>query len=406
MGIELYPYQEEAVKKMRIGSILCGGVGSGKSITSLAFYYKNCGGDYRQISKSKLPCSKLQDLYIVTTAHKRDVKEWEKELIPFLLAPGENKKYSCKVVIDSWNNITKYVSVKNSFFIFDEQRVVGSGAWVKAFLKIAKFNNWILLSATPGDCWMDYVPVFIANGFYKNRTDFIQQHVVYDWRCKNFPRIDRYLNTGRLIRLRNSILVPMEFERQTISHDIVEEVCYDMVEYKWLMKNRFNKKKGEPIASASELCYALRKIVNQDATRALKMAQICSEHDRVIVFYSFDYELDILRNIDYGEDVVVAEWNGQKHQELPKTKRWVYLVQYTAGCEGWNCVTTDTIVFYSQQYSYRVLAQAKGRIDRLNTPYTHLYYYHLVSKSKIDLEIARALRNKKDFNAGAFIGRK
>lgn len=345
-----------------------------------------------------------KDLYIITTARKRDTCEWQGELAPFLLSTHpESNYYKNKVVVDSWNNIGKYKDVTDAFFIFDEQRVVGYGAWTKAFLKIAKANPWILLSATPGDTWQDYIPVFIANGFYRNKTDFIDQHVVYDWRAK-YPKIDRYLNTGRLIRLRDRILVTMDFERQTVSHHEDVAVPYNISAYKALMRSRWNPWEERPIETAGELCYSLRKIVNSDDARSVALLELVEDHLKVIVFYNFDYELDILKSLYYGEGFEIAEWNGHKHQPIPDGDKWVYLVQYTAGCEGWNCITTDTIVFYSQNYSYKVMVQAAGRIDRLTTPYTDLYYYHLKSFSGIDLAISKALKEKKNFNEGKFVG--
>lgn len=406
MGIELRPYQLEAVKRMRNGCILCGGVGSGKSRTALAYYFMENGGCIDP--KKYIPMKNPKDLYIITTARKRDTLEWEGEFGPFLISTNEDTNYyDNKVVIDSWNNIKKYVDVTDAFFIFDEQRVVGSGAWVKSFLKITKHNNWILLSATPGDSWQDYIPVFVANGFYKNRTEFIREHVVYS-RFTKYPKIDRYLNTGRLIRLRNRILVDMDFKRQTIPHHEDVYCSYDILTYKSIGKDRWNPYKNEPIVNASELCYTWRKLVNSDESRQTALLDICADHPRVIVFYNFDYELDILKSLVYindGDAMDVAEWNGHKHQEIPNTDKWVFLVQYTAGCEGWNCIRTDTIVFYSQNYSYKVLEQARGRIDRMNTPYINLYYYHLKSRSSIDLAISRAIKNKKNFNEMRFVGK-
>ena len=227
----LYNYQMDAVNKMRNGCILNGGVGSGKSRTGLYYYFKEQGGS---IDPDYVPMKpRPKDLYIITTARKRDTLEWEGELAPFLLStyPNQNQFYGNKVIVDSWNNIGKYSDIKGAFFIFDEQRVVGSGAWVKSFLKITKVNEWILLSATPGDTWMDYIPVFIANGFYKNKTEFCREHVVYS-RFSKYPKVDRYLNTGRLIRLRNNILVDMDFTRQTIPHHIDIYSLYDPNKYK------------------------------------------------------------------------------------------------------------------------------------------------------------------------------
>lgn len=387
---------------MKNGCILCGGVGSGKSRTSLAYYYQEQGGKVG--TGDYVPMNSPKDLYIITTARKRDTCEWEGELAPFLLSTHpESNYYKNKVVVDSWNNIGKYKEVTNAFFIFDEQRVVGYGAWTKAFLKIAKSNRWILLSATPGDTWQDYIPVFIANGFYRNKTDFIDQHVVYDWRAK-YPKIDRYLNTGRLIRLRDRILVTMDFQRQTVSHHEDVAVPYDIATYKTVMRRRWNLWEDRPIETAGELCYSLRRVVNSDDARSVALLELVKKHPKVIVFYNFDYELDILKSLYYGEGFEIAEWNGHKHQPIPDGDKWVYLVQYTAGCEGWNCITTDTIVFYSQNYSYKVMVQAAGRIDRLTTPYTDLYYYHLKSFSGIDLAISKALKAKKNFNEGKFVG--
>lgn len=404
MGIGLYDYQIDAVKRMKNGCILNGGVGSGKSRTALAYYYLRNGGDPASLcGDNYIPMDDPpKDLYIITTARKRDTLEWDGDMAPFLLSTHTDINLYCnKVVVDSWNNITKYKEVTGAFFIFDEDRVTGSGVWVKSFLKIAKSNEWIILSATPGDTWQDYIPVFLANGFYKNKSEFIREHIVYS-RFSKFPKVDRYLNTGRLIRLRNNILIDMDFHRDTIPHHEDVYVSYDISAYKDICRNRWNPWEDKPIENAAEFCYSLRKLVNTDEARQVALLQIIEEHPKAIIFYNFDYELDILKKLYYGEDFEIAEWNGHKHQEVPKGEKWVYLVQYTAGNEGWNCIRTDTIIFYSQNYSYKVMTQAAGRIDRLNTPYKDLYYYHIKSRSGIDLAISKALKNKKKFNERKF----
>ena len=394
--------QFAAVEDMKNGCILNGDIGSGKSRTGLYYYFKENGGS---IDPDYIPMKhKPKDLYIITTAMKRDSFEWEKELVPYRISPKpeENQFYGNKVIIDSWNNIKKYTDVKDSFFIFDEDRVTGSGVWVKSFLKIAKNNNWIILSATPGDTWSDYIPVFIANGFYKNKTEFSREHIVYS-RFTKYPKVDRYISTGRLLRLRNDILVDLNVVKHTVQHHEDIFVNYDVSKYKDIMRTRWDPYKDEPIQQAAGLCYILRRAVNSDESRQVRLLELLEDHPRAIIFYNFDYELDILMHLAQGTDAEVAQWNGHKHEPVPTGDKWLYLVQYTAGAEGWNCTTTDTIIFYSQNYSYKTMHQAAGRIDRRNTKYTDLYYYHLKTRSGIDLAISQALKKKKKFNENKFI---
>lgn len=392
----LYDYQMDAVNRMKNGCILNGGVGSGKSRTGLYYYFKEQGGSI--VGQKYIKMKNPKDLYIITTAMKRDSLEWESELLNYRMSTNsEENQYENKIVVDSWNNIQKYKNIYGAFFIFDEDRLTGKGVWVKTFYNIARKNKWIILSATPGDTWEQYFPVFKANGFFKTKQEFIHQHVVYSPYCK-FPKIDRYINTGRLIKLRNDILVDMDFSRKTVPHHEDIYASYDISKYKDTIKKRWDPYKNEPIKQPSTLCYILRKIVNEDVSRQVALLELLEKHPKAIIFYSYDYELELLRDILSASGFTIAEWNGHNHQPIPKGKSWVYLVQYSAGCEGWNCTKTDTIIFYSQQYSYKVLEQAQGRIDRLNSPFIDLYYYHIKSRSGIDLAISKALKEKKQFN--------
>ncbi len=388
--------QEQAMNRMKSGSILVGGTGSGKSRTALAYFFvKECKGKI-DIHDGKGNVHLLnyipKQLYIITTAAKRDKHEWEKELIPFGLTAH----------IDSWNNIAKYVDVKDTFFIFDEQRVVGSGTWAKSFIKISKNNNWILLSATPGDQWCDYIPVFIANGFYKNRTQFYTRHVIWS-RYTDYPKIDRYIDEEHLEKLRDYILIKMDVKRNTVQHKITEMVDYDSNLYNKVNKDKWNVFENKPIENASQYMSVIRKIVNNDISRCERILTIIKQHPKLIIFYNFDYERISILNMAYDNNIIIKEWNGHKHEELPKESKWIYLVHYAAGSEGWECTDTDTIIFYSLSYSYRMMEQASGRIDRRNTKFKDLYYYYLTSKSPIDKEILKSLKNKKDFNERRFL---
>lgn len=400
MAVELHPHQLKAIGEMHNGCILTGDVGSGKSHTAIGYFLTrevqaelpiNGVGEYKHPKRPR-------DLYIITTAKKRDSIEWLEVAAAFNLSTERGSSLGeIQVKVDSWNSIPNYETVKDAFFIFDEQRLVGAGAWVQAFLKIAKHNRWIVLSATPGDNWMDFAPVFIANGFYKNRTEFIKRHVVYS-RFSKFPKVDRYVEQGHLEGLRRRVLVDMPFARHTKRHVLNVLVSHNESLFERAWKDRWNVYDERPLKDVGELFRIARKIVNSDISRLGAVMELMEKHPRLIIFYNFNYELESLRTLGTTLGIPIGEWNGHKHQGIPEGDRWLYLVQYTAGAEGWNCVTTDAMIFYSLNYSYKINEQAKGRIDRMNTPYIDLYYYILRSASKIDQYIMLAIAGKKNFN--------
>lgn len=385
--VDLYPHQEKAVGELSNGKILWGGVGAGKSLTAAAYYIRN-----------EAP----RDVYVITTAKKRDDLDWDGEFVKYGVGKSVDATTAGVLTVDSWNNIKKYQNVHGAFFIFDEQRLVGSGAWVKSFLKIANRNHWILLSATPGDTWLDYIPVFVANGYYKNRTEFKDMHVEYETYSK-FPKVKQYHNTGRLIKYRNELLVHMPYLRHTtrISKELLVEHDKELLEV--VTKERWNPYEDRPIKSLSEFFFTVRKVVYSDPTRTDRMRSLLTRHPKLVIFYNFDCELENLRKL--GDTVTVAEWNGHKHEEVPGSDEWAYLVQYTAGAEGWNCTTTNAMAFNSLTYSYRVWQQAHGRIDRLNTPFSNLFYYSCMSKTAIDRAVTTALAEKHDFNEAKFVAK-
>lgn len=398
--MDLYPHQQDALEKLRNGSVLAGGVGSGKTITALAYYVQEvCGG---LLDRSR-PMRTPMPLIVITTAKKRDELDWESEALHYGIFRDPAISYGHQdFIIDSWNNMWKYVEKEGCFFIFDEQRLVGSGAWVKAFLKIVKNNQWVLLSATPADTWIDYVPLFIAHGFYRNRTDFIERHVVWTFHGK-YRKIRGFFGVRHLEKYRDQILVEMPYEKHTVRHLVAEPVEYDVETFNLVWRRRWNPYENAPLIDSAEMHRIGRKVVNNDPSRLTKIAELSAKHPKLIVFYSFDYELEALRTLHSRLDIVVAEWNGHRHEPVPGTDRWLYLVQYQAGSEAWNCIETNAIAYYSLTYSHKQFEQSQGRIDRLDSPYSDLWYYVLMSDSKIDQLIWKSLIAKKNFHEGRIV---
>lgn len=484
MQLELRAHQSEAIQKMHNGCVLWGDVGTGKTITALSYALLREAGKH---------------IVVVTTAKKRDSWDWQNEAA-LLGVPHDG------IEVTSWNRIAELTEREGQFFLFDEQRLVGTGAWVKSFYKIAERNSWIVLSATPGDTWSDYAPLFIANGWYKNITEFRREHAVYS-RYTQFPKIEKYIGQGKLQRYRKQLLVEMPMARHTTRHMHYIDCEWDQSLLDLIRKRRWNPYTDEPIKSAAEMYTALRRVVSTDPSRGEQLRALLDEHPRLIIFYNFNYELEILRSIleqhasewdglttmktpcdgtgekslpnpsesssiesssekiedspclksdttassicpihskeepcperpvtaskssskrsgapiesfpkssenersskpadsewmgeaGASETFGWSEWNGHKHEPIPPTDRWAYLVQYTSGSEGWNCISTDRMVFWSLTYSFKQFWQAQGRIDRMNTPYSDLHYYVLMTGSYAEKPVIRALKMKKDF---------
>ena len=407
MTVTYRPEQIQAVRQLQNGSILAGGVGSGKTLTSLAWYLTsvcNAASFKKGGSLAKNKVKGSPTLYVITTAKKRDSLEWEEEAARLGLSTDPACSFTgSSIVVDSWNNIGKYSDREHAVFFFDEQRASGSGRWVKEFLKITKKNTWLLLSATPGDVWMDYLPVFMAHGFFRTRTEFMEDHVIFD-RFAKYPKVKRYIGKAKLQRLRRSILVEMPVERHTTRERETVYCDYDRDLYKWVVKNRMDPWTEAPLRDAGGVCRILRKVVSDNDWRSAEAKRILSSNERVIVFYNYNYELDRILAVAESLGLPTAQWNGHRHDAIPAEPRWVYICQYTSAAEGWNCTSTDTVLFWSLNYSWRVTEQCEGRIDRLNTPYSRLRYYFLESDSSIDKAVRRSLSSKKVFNERAFVG--
>lgn len=393
------PHQRDAIRKISNGNVVVGATGSGKSLVGLVYYYTNIlEGSVEPFRKP----TKSVSLYIITTATKRDSLDWNSECAEFALSTNQEASVNgIKVVIDSWNNIKKYKDIRGGFFLFDEQKTTGYKRWSKIFIRIAKNNRWILITATPSDRWMDLLSVFIANGFYKNKRDFVNQHVTYNPYVK-YPSITGYRNVNKLRILKKRIFVIIDYQSPSIIENKVISVDYDVDALTQIEKTEWNPFTDSPIINLSEFASVLRRSLNSHPSRINEAIRIRNTVKKLIVFYNFNFELEILKHGYSG--IKIGELNGHRHDALPVGSDWVYLVQYNSGNEAWECFTTNHMLFYSLNYSFRIMTQAKGRINRLTSGFNYMYYYYLVSNHWLDKGIQKALNKKRDFNNKEILG--
>lgn len=375
MAVTFKDYQKRAINQMHNGCILCGGVGAGKSLTSLGYIDK------------VYPSGTV---YIITPARKRNTGEWFDDI-------RKNDMDETRFVVDSWNNLSKYKDVKDAFFLFDEQKVSGKGTWAKSLIRIAKSNQWILLSATPGDTYDDYATVLIANGFVRNRTTWYDEYCVT--KSQPFFHIVDHKNKDVIDMMIRRIFIKMDYQsdKKRIERVIPIQARSAGEEKEILMTHKAPGAQMPFTTFAAAIAYVRMNCYDKSKkTEALR--KIIEKHKKIIVFYNFLSEKLEIERAAIDANVTINFYNGQRHDPIPDTDEWVYGVQYNSGAEAWNCITTNAMVFYSPNYSYKTMEQAHGRIDRVNSPYECLYYYMLLNELNIDNKVMNALSSKKDFN--------
>ena len=378
--IKLLKYQEEAIQKLHSGSVLYGATGSGKSLTGLAYYMR---------------CWSHLDLYIITTSKKRNAGEWEEEIAKLGCPPPK--------AIDSWNRLKNYRMVSDAFFLFDEHKVGGHGKWAQSMITIAKKNKWILLTATPGDVWDDYASIFIANEFVKNKTTWNEDFCIFD-RISKYPKIIGYQREDVLKNMRDAVLVPMEYQSEKVPIPYVIPYKVDHEEEAYVLARRKSLRHPEMRAfrNTSAMFAYMRMNLPDKESKIQALADVLKKEPKAIIFYNFTPEKYEIENAARQVNIPFFQYNGQIKDNVPDGDTWVYAVQYTAGAEAWNCITCRTVIFYSMNYSYKVMTQAKGRIDRCNSPFDELHYYYFISPDfEIDQEILNALTRKEKFNEEA-----
>ena len=307
-------------------------------------------------------------------------------------------------------------NLKDFTLILDESTCIKNekAKRTKFILNKLRPKNIILLSGTP--CSGKYEELWtqcqllgwnISKTTYWNH--YIRTHLID---VGGFPIkiVTGYKNVDRLKRkLRDYGAVFMKtdevFDLPEQIHNTVK--VKNTPKYKRFRKHRIVKIEDHELVGDTTLTKMLyeRQLCgqyNQNKMAALRDL-LESTNDRIIIFYNFTKEYELIKNLCETLDKPVSVVNGSKKdlKNYNNHSDSVTLIQYQAGAHGLNLQKANKILYFTLPLSSEMFEQSKKRIHRIGQNKTCFYYYLIVEKS-IEEKIWRTLKMRRDYTNKLF----
>lgn len=391
----LYNFQRQLLNSIEENYIIAADTGTGKTMMAIHHYLKHNTGE---------------PLLILAPPQKIKEGGWQREL-DFVAS-----HYNIEIPYDiiSYGVLSKrWKEYKDWFLVMDECHYVKNPTSQrgKAAINLTKQStNFLLLSATPSsNGWGDTIAYMIMFGYYKNKTQFLKEHAVYnriDYGNGPVNVVSDYRDQEKLQKLYQSFSIKLAKEDCLDLPPLVFEKVHfkPSKEYNIIKKDRVL---GEELFdNISKLQHGLRFYANQ--ADKLKYTEMLLEgtEENVIIFYNYKQENEELKKIAKKLKKKVFEVSGSK-TNLPDKEKWtslknsVTIVQYQAGAAGIELQYANIVIFHTPTYSYQDYEQALGRAYR-NGQTKKVTVYQYITKNTIETSIYQALAAKKDFTEELF----
>lgn len=305
--------------------------------------------------------------------------------------------------------------LKNFTLILDESQYIKNETSERAkFILNLNSDNVILLSGTPtGGKYEELWTQLRLLGWNISKKAFYNHYTItemIDVGGFTIPVVVGYKNVDRLKeKLKSHGAVFMKSDEVFDLPDQIEQLVLveNIREYTRFKKDRVITINEETLVgdtALTKLLYLrqLSSIYNSNKHEAFKDL-ISSTEDRVVVFYNFKKEFEILKGICEVLEKPVSYINGDgtdlKNYEVKNNT--VTLVQYQAGATGINLQRANKVIYHSLPLSSELWMQSKKRIHRIGQSRTCFYYY-LITKNSIEEKILDVLKERQDFTLDLF----
>ena len=395
----LYDFQKELLNKIEPNYILAADTGTGKTMMAIHHY---------------LRYGKGESLLIVCPPQKKKEGGWDREIEFVCNHYGIEIEYetlSFGMIAKRWKDY------KGWFIVLDECHYAKNPTSQrgKATINLTKVStHFLLLSATPSsNGWGDTIAYMIMFGYYKNKTQFLKEHAIYEDKYfgpKPIKVVSDFKDAEKLKEIYQSFSIKLAKEECLDLPGIVfEDVSFKSTkEYKIIEKDRILTVGDDDFLydSVPKLQHGLRFYANQEDK--LKYSEMLAEgtSENIIIFYYYQEEKNELKKIMKKLKKKVFEVSGQA-TELPDKSKWsglhnsVTLVQYMAGSAGIELQYANLVVFYTPTYSFQDYEQALGRAYR-NGQTKKVTVYRYITKNTVEEAIYGALKHKRDFTEALF----
>lgn len=381
--MQLYPSQEDYLKRLGNKPYMFAGVGSGKTLMAIFRAHR----------------SGARKVIVICPASVRDTKVWEKDLEKSGLQFDEFEVYGFSFLqkfktVDFTKYRDYYVIIDEAHKIKNSQSLQGMGAWKLCLLA----RDYSLLSGTPMSKWADAVNYAKITGLVKHKTEFYKRFVVEQpsFAHKGMDIVG-YRDTDTLVRWWTSIALrghSEDFVELPKKQIIDVEIPVKRTEYIRMLKERMSAD-GEPLDSAPKLTWALRAYAETAPEKINWVVEKVEGLENCLIFVNTIAAIEQLSAKLKAAHIKHGVWYGKKKDKFEDQK--VMIVQYQSGGTGLNLQKFSTTIFLSPCYSFIDYTQAVGRTYRNGQP-NKCTFYHLKAFRTIDASIYAALAEKRDFD--------
>ena len=280
------------------------------------------------------------------------------------------------------------------------------------FILSLKPSHTILLSGTPTDGKYEFLYSQLRLlGWKITKTAYYNRYIKTELRSYGGPMfrvVTGYKNVSELkakLKEYGAVFAKAEEVIKLPEKKFIKEYSTVSSDYKKFMKDRVIKIDDKELTGDSTLSKRLYARMLCSAYSKDKIARLIdlvnSTSDRVIIFYNFNTELEVLRKVLFDRPISIVNGQVKDLKEYENNDNSVTLIQYQAGAMGLNLQKANRIIYFSLPERSELFEQSKARICRIGQE-KQCYYHIMMCHKSVEEKIYECLLMRKDYTDELF----